>query len=78
MDYELSSGALFLGLLIIAVGVVFVRFYQWVADNFGSGVSSYERYKLYAILTCVFGLLMMINVPGYLLGLVAQAIFPQL
>ena len=78
MGYEFSTGALFLGIIIVIVGAVFVRYYQWIADNFGSGVASYDRYKLYAILTCVFGILMMANLPGYILGMIVSSIFPQL
>ena len=59
--YELSIGSFFTGTLILALGVVFVRWHQWVADNFGGGVSSYERYKLWALTTCVLGFIIMIN-----------------
>jgi hypothetical protein len=59
--YEFSLGSFFLGLLILAVGVAFMRWHQWVADNFGSGVSSYERYKFWALVTCFVGLIVMIN-----------------
>jgi len=76
MDYELSLGSFFFGLLILAVGVAFVRWYQWVADNFGGGVGSYERYKLYAILTCVVGLLVMVNLHAVILKALVSAIFP--
>ena len=67
MEYELSLGSFVIGLMILAVGVVFVRFYQWVADNFGGGVGSYERYRLYALLTCVLGVVVMINLHAMLL-----------
>jgi hypothetical protein len=43
MHYEFSIGSFFLGLIILAGGVAFVRWHQQVADNFGSGVSSYGR-----------------------------------
>ena len=78
MNYELSAGALFFGILIVVVGAVFLRFHQWVADNFGAGVASYDQYKLYAIITTVFGILMMVNLPGYILGLVLGSLFSQL
>ena len=67
MQYELSGSAFFFGILILIAGVVFVRFHQWVADNFGNGVSSYDRYKLYAFLTCGLGLLVMTNLHAMLL-----------
>jgi hypothetical protein len=67
MQYELSFGAFFAGLFILVLGIVFVRFHQWIADNFGSGVVSYERYKLYAFITCGLGLIVMVNLHSMLL-----------
>jgi hypothetical protein len=68
MNYELSTGSLVVGIIILIAGVVFVRFYQWIADNFGGGVGSYERYRLYAILTCVLGFIVMVNLHAMLLN----------
>ncbi len=68
MEYELSLGSFFVGCIILGIGVLFVRFYQWVANNFGAGVGSYERYRLYALLTCVLGFVVMINLHAVLLG----------
>ena len=61
MNYELSMGSFIAGIAIVIVGVVFVRFHQWIADNFGGGVGSYERYKLYALITCGLGFVVMVN-----------------
>jgi hypothetical protein len=77
MQYELSLGSFFIGLLILIVGVAFVRWHQWVADNFGGGVGSYERYKLYAILTCVLGAIVMINLHSVVLGALVDALFSR-
>lgn len=67
MNYTFSIGSLFIGFVILLAGVAFVRFHQWVADNFGSGVASYDRYKLYAFLTCALGLIVMVNLHTMLL-----------
>ena len=77
MDYEFSIGSFFIGLIILALGVVFVRFHQWVADNFGSGVTSYDRYKLYAFLACGLGLIVMVNLHAVILNSIADAIFSR-
>jgi uncharacterized membrane protein len=61
MQYEFSVGSFFVGLIILAAGVAFVKWYQKIADNFGGGVVSYERYKLWAFITCGFGVLVMLN-----------------
>ena len=68
MGYELSATSFFIGVVILIIGVIFVRFYQWIADNFGGGVGSYERYKLYAFITCGLGLIVMVNIHAVLLG----------
>ena len=65
--YELSLSSFFFGFLILVVGVVFVRFHQVIADNLGSGVASYDRYKLYAFLTCGLGIIVIINLHAVLL-----------
>ena len=61
MTYEFSIGSFFVGLLILVAGVAFVRWHQVIADNLSSGVSSYDRYKLYAFITCGVGLVVMLN-----------------
>ena len=68
MNYEISGGALFLGLLILVAGVLFLRFHQWIANNFGGGVGSYERYKLYGFITCAVGLVVMLNLHAVILN----------
>ena len=75
--YEFSIASFFVGLIILAVGVTFVRFHQWVADNFGGGVGSYERYKLWAFITCVIGLVVMVNLHAVILTWIAESIFPR-
>ena len=68
MEYEFSWTWFFIGVLVLAVGVVFMRFHQWIADNFGAGVGSYERYKLYALITCAVGLIVMVNLHNLFFG----------
>ena len=75
MEYEYSLGSFFIGLIIVVVGVLFVRFHQWVADNFGRGVASYDRYKLYAFITCLVGLIVMVNLHAVILTAIGNAIF---
>lgn len=58
----MNVGSFFFGLMILIVGVLFIRFHQVLADNFGSGVASYDRYKLYALITCGVGFIVMLNI----------------
>jgi uncharacterized membrane protein len=74
--YEFSIGAFFLGFLILLVGVAFMRWHQWVADNFGDGVSSYDRYKLWALVTCVVGFVVMVNLHTPLLIWLVELVLP--
>ncbi len=67
MEYEFSVGSFFMGLVILAIGVAFVKWYQPIADNMGSGVASYERFKLWAFITCALGFLVMLNLHVVLL-----------
>lgn len=67
MNYELSVGSFIVGIMIVIAGVVFVRFHQWIADNFGGGAGSYERYKFYALTTCGLGFVVMVNLHTMLL-----------
>ncbi len=75
MSYEFSFSSFFIGLLILAIGVVFVRFHQWIANNFGNGTSSYDRYKLYAFITCGIGLIVMINLHVVIINAIFDALF---
>ena len=76
--YEFSVGSFFLGLAILAAGVAFVKWHQPIADNLGGGVSSYDRYKLFAFITCGVGLIVMVNLHAVILTWVVRSIFPQL
>jgi hypothetical protein len=75
--YEFNLGSFFIGLLILAAGVAFVKWHQQVADNFGSGVSSYDRYKLWALITCGVGLIVMVNLHTMLLTWFFNSLFPH-
>jgi uncharacterized membrane protein YidH (DUF202 family) len=77
MEYEFSVGSFLIGLLILAAGVAFVRWYQIIADNLGGGVSSYDRYKLWAFITCGIGLIVMLNLHTMILTWFFGMLFPQ-
>ena len=74
--YEFSLGSFFVGLLILAVGVAFMRWHQWVSDNFGGGVGSYERYKFWALVTCAAGFIVMINLHSVILNWLVGWLLP--
>ena len=76
MEYEFSIGSFFVGLLILAVGAALVRWYQVIADNFGAGVSSYSRYRLYGLIACGLGLVVMVNLHTLILRWFFGLFFP--
>ena len=59
--YEFSFGAFFVGLIVLALGAVGVIYHQKIADNFGNGAGSYDRYKLYALIMCGVGVAVMLS-----------------
>jgi hypothetical protein len=77
MTYEFSIGSFFLGLVILAIGVAFVRWHQAIANNFAGGVSSYDKAKLWAFITCCLGVLIMLNLHVMLLRWFFGILFPH-
>lgn len=73
--YEFSWIWFFTGIATVIVGVLFLRFYKEIADNMGSGVSSYERYKLFALGLCGAGILIMFNLHTFVVAFIANLIF---
>ena len=76
MSYEFSFGSFFIGVLILAAGAAFVKWHRQIADNMGSGVASYERFKLWAFITCGIGILVMLNLHLLILGWFFSMLFP--
>ena len=74
MEYTFSWGAFFVGIIILALGAALTVWYRPIADNFGGGVASYERYRLAGIIGCGLGLIVMLNIHS----LILTAIFSQL
>ena len=73
--YELDLTAFLIGLGIVIAGVLFIKWHRVIANEFGGGMGSYERYKLWGLIACGFGLLLMVNLPAFLLELVLGGIF---
>ena len=69
MDFTFDFGWMFGGLVIAAIGGAIIFFYRPIADNFASGVSSYDKVKLFGIITLVVGLLVTANLHTLVLSL---------
>ena len=76
MQCEFSIGSFFVGLIILLIGVIFTRWHQVIADNLGSGVSSYDRFKLVGLLACLLGFIVMLNLQTLILGWFFGLLFP--
>jgi len=68
MEYTFTWGAFFAGALILLAGAALVAFYKPIADNLGSGVSSYDRYRLAGLIACGVGLIVALNLHTLILG----------
>ena len=75
MEYTFSVAWFVVGFIVVVVGGLFMKYHQWVADNFGGGVGSYDKYKLAALITIVAGLVFMVNVHSILLYWIFSGLF---
>jgi hypothetical protein len=77
MEYEFSFTAFFIGLVIVIVGIIFMRFYREICGFLGGGTSGYDRYRLAALIMCCFGVLVSLNLPIFILSHLLTGIFPS-
>lgn len=70
MDFTFDFGWMAAGLVITAVSGAVVVFYRQIADTLASGVSSYDRVKLFGIIGVVVGLLVTMNLHTLILTFV--------
>lgn len=75
MLYEFSFGSLFVGLIILAVGAAMTVYHQKLADNFGSGLASYDRFKFWSLIVCVAGPAIMLSLHTIPLNWLARSLF---
>lgn len=77
MDFEFSFGWMAGGLAIALVGGLIVIFYRQIADNLVNGVSSYEKVKLFGLITIIVGLLITANLHILVLTLITNLLFKR-
>ena len=75
MEYTFSWGTFFFGLLILIGGGALTVWYRQVADGVGSGVASYDRYRMYGLIACGAGILVMLNLHSIILQLILSQFF---
>jgi hypothetical protein len=75
MGYQFSVAWFVVGFLVTCAGGLFMKYHQFVADNLGGGVGSYDRYKLFALITIIVGLVAMVNLHTLILGWIFNGLF---
>ena len=75
MDFTFSFGWMAAGIAITVAGVLIVVFYKQIADNLAHGVSSYDKVKLFGVITAVVGLLVTANLHIVILTLIWNLVF---
>ena len=75
MDYNFNFGWFFSGLTLIIASVIFLRYYQKIADSMGGGVGDYERYRLYGLIAIGVGFLAMTNIAPILMYMILSMLF---
>lgn len=75
MNWNFSFGWVFIGLIILVCGGLILVYHRAIADNLASGVSSYDRVKLFGIITSIIGLLVIANLHTLILNSIFKLIF---
>ncbi|MGI6612309.1 MAG: hypothetical protein ACOX0Z_01915 [Candidatus Nanosyncoccaceae bacterium] len=72
---ELNWTSFFIGLAIVAAGAAMVGFYRQISHGIAGGPSSYEKVKLWGVIVCVIGFVVMFNIHTAILHLIFEPIF---
>lgn len=75
MDFTFSLGWLFGGIGILIAGGLIVVFYRQIAENMANGVSSYDKVKLFGVITIVIGFLAATNLLPFVLTALVGLLF---
>lgn len=75
--YEFSWASFLIGLLVIIAATVILRYHQVIADNLGSGISDYDRFKFWSLIAIGVGFLIATNIHAVLLTAIIRTIFPS-
>ena len=77
MEYEFNVWWMLGGLAITVAGGLIVVFYKQISDGLINGVSSYEKTKLFGVITAIVGMLLASNLlPAIMVG-IARLIFQK-
>ena len=77
MDWNFSFGWFAFGVAVLIAGTLITVYYQPIANNIAHGVSSYDKTKLFGLITAGVGLLIMANLHTLVLSLFVQIVFKR-
>ena len=75
MSFDFSIGWLVSGIVIVLVGILIVKFYDKIAENFASGVASYGHVKLAGLIAIGIGMAAATNLVPLLMTVLVKIIF---
>ena len=75
--WSFSWGWFFAGFVVLIIGALITKFHQQVANNLASGVASYDKVKLFGIITCIMGLVFISNLHSTILYIIFHFIMPN-
>lgn len=75
--WSFSWGWFFAGIVCLVAGALITKFHQQVANNLASGVASYDKVKLFGVITCLVGLIFIANLHSTLIYLILHFIVPS-
>jgi len=74
MEYVFDIGWMVGGIIVTVVGVVMLRFYRQIADNF---FLKYSTIQIVAIIFCAIGILSAFNLLPFILNSIIYAMMPR-
>ena len=69
---------LFVGISLLAAGILIVVFHQKIADNLAGGFNSYDKVKLFGLGTCALGIIFISNLHIFILSFLLHLIMPNI
>lgn len=73
--YEFNLGAFGFGFLILLAGAAVVVFHKWIGDNLAGGIGSYDKIKLWGVIGCLVGFIIMLNLHYVILSFLIKTFF---
>jgi hypothetical protein len=77
MYWTFDFGWFLSGFVVMAAGVLVVRFHKQIADSLASGVSSYNKVKLFGLIMCGVGFIFITNLHSTIIRFIMHMIAPN-